>query len=157
MRGVMQLAVTCISMGVLLGGAFLMMALPELAFAKCIGKDQVNIRSGPNLKSEVIFRAPLAYPIEIKKEEGEWVFFRDWENNTGWVYKPLISDARTAIVVAKNANIRSLPGKEHKIAAKAGRGEIYKVLGVKNNWVELGYYYGNDSLGWIRSDLVFGE
>jgi hypothetical protein len=42
------------------------------------------------------------------------------------------------------------------VAAAITEGEIYKVLARKGKWLKLGCYDGNDALGWIRSDLVFG-
>jgi SH3-like domain-containing protein len=133
------------------------MATSLSAHAKSIGKDQVNIRSGPSATTSIVFEAPLGYPIEIKKQEGKWVYFRDWENNTGWVYKPLVSNIKTAVILVETANVRSSASTKSNIVAKAEIGEIYKVLGTKNNWVRLGYYHGGSPLGWIRADLVFGE
>lgn len=130
---------------------------PDPACAKSIGRDQVNIRSGPSLKSSISFHAPLGYPIKIEKEKGKWVFFRDWENNTGWVYKPLVSDVETAVVLVESANLRSSAGKKYRVVAKAKRGEIYKVLARNGRWVHLGYFFGGEAVGWVRSDLVFGD
>ncbi|MGV8074169.1 MAG: SH3 domain-containing protein [Syntrophobacteraceae bacterium] len=132
-------------------------ALPGSTYAKSIGKDQVNIRSGPSIKSRVILRAPLGTPIKIEKEKGDWVFFRDWLNNTGWVHKPLISDIETAVILVENANMRSSASIKSEVVAKATRGEIYKVLEKNGKWVHLGYYMENEPVGWVRSDLVFGE
>ncbi|MEM5789290.1 MAG: SH3 domain-containing protein [Syntrophobacteraceae bacterium] len=126
------------------------------AFAKCIGKDQVNVRSGPSLQSRIILHAPLGYPIKIEKTKGDWVLCRDWENNVGWVHKPLVSDEKTVVVLV-NANIRSSAGKQYGVLAKAGKGDIYKMIARKGNWIQLGYFFGDEPLGWIRSDLVFGE
>ncbi len=134
-----------------------LLAIPALADTKSIAKDEVNVRSGPSLESPIVFRAPVGYPIKIEKENGQWVFFRDWENDTGWVYKPLVSDVQTVVVMADKTNVRSLPGTNHKIVAKASRGEIYKVLEKDGNWVKIGYYAGDEVIGWIRQDLVFGN
>lgn len=125
--------------------------------AKSIGKDQVNIRSGPNLKSKVIFSAPLGYPIKIEKQSNKWSFFRDWQNNTGWVYDPLISDIDTAVILVEKANVRSQPTTSSKVMAIAEMGEIYTILSKNGNWVKLGYYHGGSELGWIRDDLIFGD
>ena len=125
--------------------------------AKSIGKDQVNIRSGPNLNSKVIFTVPLGYPIKVEKEADNWSFFRDWQNNSGWVYKPLISDVDTAVILVEKANVRSQATTQSKVVAIAKMGEIYSILGKNGDWVKLGYYHGGSELGWIRNDLVFGN
>jgi hypothetical protein len=41
--------------------------------------------------------------------------------------------------------------------AEVSEGEIYKILKRSGQWIEIGYYHGSDSVGWIRNDLVFGE
>jgi len=127
------------------------------AATKSIGKDQVMVRSGPSLEHQVVFRASLGYPVEIKEKKGEWVLIRDWEGDTGWVFEPMLSEIRTAVVLSQVANIRSAPGNESDIKTKAHKGEIYKILDRKNGWVKIGYYHDGGEVGWIRQDLVFGE
>ena len=134
-----------------------LLVLSGPACAESISKDKVNIRSGPSLRSRIVYKAPLGYPIKVEKKQGKWAFFRDWENDTGWVYEPLVSEVETAVVLVKKANVRSAPGTGHKVTAKVARGDIYKILDRDGNWLKLGYYFGDDELGWIRSDLVFGD
>jgi len=153
MRRTLGLVLFCT--GVLIGPGLLTLSGP--ACAESISKDKVNIRSGPSLRSRIVFKAPLGYPIEVQKEQGEWILFRDWENDTGWVHKPLVSEVETAVVLVKKANVRSAPGKGSHVIAKVVRGDIYKILGKDGNWLKLGYYFGDEELGWIRSDLVFGD
>jgi SH3-like domain-containing protein len=56
-----------------------------------IGKDRVNVRSNPNLNSKVLFQAYLGYPIQINKQQHNWFYCTDWKNNTGWIYKTMVS------------------------------------------------------------------
>ncbi len=139
----------------LVGAMFL--AVPGWAALESIGKDNVNIRSGPGLQTNIIFQAPLGYPIEVEKQKGQWVYFRDWENYTGWVYKPLVSSINTAVVQVEHANIRKGPGLKYGVVLQADKGEIFKVFNKKGNWVKVGYYLENMVVGWIRQDLVWGE
>ena len=135
----------------------LMVSVSSGVEAKSIGKDQTNIRSAPSLKSSIVFTAPMGYPIKIEKEANNWCFFRDWQNNTGWVYKPLVSNVQTAVISSENVNIRQSATTSSPVVGTAEMGEIYKILGQKKNWVELGYYHGGSKFGWIRNDLIFGE
>lgn len=127
------------------------------AAGKSIGKDQVNIREQPTQSSAVLYTAPLGYPIEIKKESGDWVYFHDWLDNSGWVYKPLVSDIETAVILVEKANIRSAATVSSAVVAHATQGEIYTILARDGNWVKLGYYQSGTAVGWIRDDLVFGD
>lgn len=135
----------------------LLLALAAPASGKSIGKDQVNVRALPDLKSAILYTAPLAYPVEIKKEQGKWVYCLDWLNNSGWIYKSLISDLDTAIILVEKANIRSAAALNAGVVANAEQGEIYTILARDNNWVKLGYFQTGAAIGWIRDDLVFGD
>lgn len=130
---------------------------PLWAATKSIAKEEVNVRSGPSLKDEIILKAPLGYPVRIEKTQGEWVYVRDWVNNRGWVHKALISDIRTAVITVKKANIRSGPGTDSNAVAEAHEGEIYRILERKGRWLRIGYYHGSEPVGWVREDMVFGE
>lgn len=135
----------------------LILALAGSTHGKSIGKDQVNIREQPNLNSPILFTAPLGYPIEIKKESGKWIYLNDWQNNNGWVYKSLVSDIDTAVILVDKANIRSTASLNASVVTTAKLGEIYSILAKDNNWVKLGYYESGTTVGWIRDDLIFGE
>jgi SH3-like domain-containing protein len=136
----------------------LLMAFPAWASTmKSIGKDRVNVRAKPSLHAPVLFQAYLGYPIEIEKQKKNWVYFTDWKNNSGWVYKPLISNTKTAVILAENVNIRKGPSVRRPVVMKASQGEIFKVFGEKGKWVKIGYYLENEVVGWVRQDLVWGE
>lgn len=132
-------------------------ASPLWAATKSIAKEEVNVRSGPSLKHEIVIKAPLGYPVKVEKEQGEWVYVRDWVNNRGWVHKTLVSSIRTAVVSVKKANVRLGPGTDKNVVAEAHEGEIYRILERNGRWLRIGYYHGSEPLGWIRNDMVFGE
>ncbi len=137
--------------------AILLLLVAQAAPARSIAKDETNIRSGPNLQSEILFTVPRGYPIEVQERSGEWTRFQDWQGNSAWVYSSLVSDVNTAVILVDKANIRSTGATSAAVTAVAEIGEIYKVLSKKGDWVQLGYYDSNAPVGWIRHDLVFGE
>jgi SH3-like domain-containing protein len=131
---------------------------PGLASSmQSIRKDSVNVRSNPNLNSEVVFQASLGYPVQIEKQQSDWVFCTDWKNQAGWVYKPLVSKTQTAVVLVEDANIRRGPSLRKPVVMQADKGEIYKIFGEKGEWVKVGYYLENEVIGWIRQDMVWGD
>jgi uncharacterized protein YgiM (DUF1202 family) len=73
------------------------------------------------------------------------------------MYKPLVSEIDTAVILVEKANLRSSAGKKYRVVKKAGRGEIYKMLARNGNWVRLGYFFEDEPVGWVRSDLIFGD
>ena len=135
----------------------LLICTAAAAPAKSIVKDETNIRSGPSTKDEILFTVPRGYPIQVERRSGQWTQFRDWQNNTAWVYTPLVSDINTAVITAEKVNIRSSGSLKAQVVTNAEMGEIYRVLGKKGDWVQLGYYDNSSPVGWIRHDLVFGD
>jgi uncharacterized protein YgiM (DUF1202 family) len=131
---------------------------PVLAsIMQSIRKDSVNVRSKPDLNSEVVFQASLGYPVQIEKQKSNWVYCIDYKNQTGWIYKPLLSKTQTAVVLVEDANIRKGPSLRKPIVMQASKGEIYKIFDEKDKWVKVGYYLENEEIGWIRQDLVWGD
>ena len=144
--------VFCLTLAIVLG-----MAIDGWCAFGSIGKDQVNVRSGPGLKYQVMFQAPMGYPVEIVKKQQDWVQVRDWEGHTGWVKNSMLSNIRTTVVLPERANVRDNPSTGGGIVRKVEKGDIFKVIAVKKNWLRIGYYYDDEPVGWIRQDLVFGN
>jgi SH3-like domain-containing protein len=144
--------VCCLALVILIG-----VAADGWCSFKSIGKDQVNIRSGPGLKYKVLFLASTGYPVEILKKKQNWVQIKDWEGYTGWVNGLMLSDIRTAVVLPERANVRSNPSLRSEVVEQVEKGDIFKVIDMKKNWIRIGYYYGEEPVGWIRQDLVFGD
>jgi uncharacterized protein YgiM (DUF1202 family) len=124
---------------------------------KSIGKEKVNVRSGPGLNNDVLFQVHLGYPLEVEKRKGDWVEFTDWMGNSGWVYRPLLSDVPTVVVLKEDVNVRRGPGLRHRVVTKVDKGEVYKIFQRQRNWVKIGYYQEGKEIGWVRNDLVWGE
>jgi len=122
-----------------------------------IRKDLVNVRSKPALNSEVVFQASLGYPVQIEKQKSNWVYCTDYKSQTGWVYKPLLSNTQTAVILVEDANIRKGPSLNKPVVMQASKGEIYKIFDEKGQWVKVGYYLENEVIGWIREDMVWGD
>jgi SH3-like domain-containing protein len=123
-----------------------------------IAKKNVNVRNAPSTSADILFQAHFGYPVEVQKTKGSWVQIRDWEGNTGWVYYPLINrKVQTVLVVPDRVNIRKGPGLKYKVVEQAEGGMIYKLFEEKGKWVKIGYYLENEEIGWVRSDMVWGE
>ena len=76
-----------------------------------VARPGINMRSGPGTRYDAKWSLALGYPVEVVDRKGKWVRIRDFERDTGWVYRPLTSSRKPHhIVKAKVANIRSGPG-----------------------------------------------
>jgi len=131
---------------------------PASAYMASIGKEDVNVRSAPSLKAKVLFKIPFGYPVEVMQTKDSWVEIKDYEDDTGWVYQPLINrKVQTVLVLPDQVNIRQGPGLNYKVVDQVNHGSIYKFFEKKGQWVKIGFYLENKEIGWVRSDLVWGE
>ena len=112
-----------------------------------------NIRSGPGLRHNVLWKVEKYFPVRIIEKSGEWYHFEDFEGDKGWVHQSLLR--KIPAVVTKNdaCNIRSGPGTDHKIIFTVERGIPFKVLERKGSWIHIEHADGDK--GWIHKSLIW--
>ncbi len=120
-----------------------------------IKKDGVNVRSGPSTDNVVRWEVFKDFPLEILKRDGEWVNCRDYEGDSGWVHKDLLSKNKTVIVKKKKVNLRNIPstGNNSKIIAIVKYGVVFDVLDKKGDWLKVKHDDG--TRGWIYNTLIW--
>lgn len=120
-----------------------------------VDRPEINLRSGAGTGHEALWVLSRGYPLEVLGRKGEWIRVRDFENDRGWVYRPLTSSRSPHHVVkAQTVNIRSQPSLKGRVLAKAERGEILKTLGRNDDWVKVKQEGG--PTGWVARRLVWG-
>ncbi len=131
------------------------------AFAKMVSvdRDLINVRSGPGENYKVKWEYGKGFPLQITSTKGQWYKVKDFENDTGWVFKPLTTTTPHMIVKAnknKNSqiNVRSGPGTKYKIVAKAYYGVVFKTLEQKQGWAKVEHDSG--TVGWIKRSFLWG-
>jgi SH3-like domain-containing protein len=134
---------------------FFMFEAAQAAEYASIKKDGINIRSGPSTDDEVLWEVFQGYPVEILKREGDWAYIRDFENDKGWVYSPLLSDEKTMIVTVDTANMRSGPSTDDKIIATVKKGVVFKPIEQQGKWIKV--RYKNEITGWLYETLLFPD
>jgi len=129
-------------------------ALPAFAAEYVsVKKDGVNIRSGPDTKKEILWEVYKSFPLQVLKRKGKWLQTKDFEGDTGWIYAPLVSKAKTVIVKVKTANLRVGPGKSYELAATVKYGVIFTPIDRDGDWVKVKHSDG--SSGWIYKTLIW--
>ena len=66
-----------------------------------VAKDGVNLRSGPNTTSEVLYQLPAGYPLEVLGKEGQWYKVSDYEGDKGYIQTSVVNKTPHVIVKAK--------------------------------------------------------
>lgn len=124
-----------------------------LAERYSVSVPKANIRSGPGKKYDWVWQVGKYYPIEVKKKQGSWYFFQDFEGDEGWIHKSLLNKAKTIITKKNKCNVRTGPGTKHDIAFTVGTGIPFKVIKKKGNWYHVAHADGDS--GWIHKSLVW--
>ena len=124
-----------------------------------IAKDGVNLRSGPGTKYEIKWEYGEGFPLRVVSKKGDWYRVKDFENDTGWIYKSLLSPDNHMIVKVnkssnKKVNIRSGPGTKFNIVGKAYYGVVFQTLEQKSGWAKVKHDTG--LVGWVKRSLLWG-
>lgn len=114
----------------------------------------VNMRSGASTHHSVTWALNKGYPLEVTGRKGKWLKVRDFENDTGWVYRPMVAKTPHVIVKSPVANIRSSPTTRSRILDKAEYGQVLRTLEHRSDWVRI--QRKNGLKGWISSRLLWG-
>ena len=112
-----------------------------------------NIRSGPDTKSDILWKVEKYYPIFVIKTSGSWYQFRDFEEDTGWVHKSLVGKVNSVITKKDLCNIRTKPGIKEKLLFTVEKGIPFNVLKKKGHWLKVEHADGDQ--GWIHDSLVW--
>ncbi|MEN8199249.1 MAG: SH3 domain-containing protein [Thermodesulfobacteriota bacterium] len=124
-----------------------------------INGDKVQLRSGPGTKYSAKWEYGDGFPLKILSRKGSWVKVKDFENDTGWVYKKFVSSTPHMIVKTnkgkkKKINIRSGPGTNYKLVGQAYYGVVFQTLEQKKGWAKVKHDSG--LTGWISRKLLWG-
>jgi SH3-like domain-containing protein len=129
------------------------MAGTAMAERLCIVAPIANIRSGPDTKSDILWKVEKYYPIMVIKKSEQWYQFRDFEEDLGWVHKSLVGKVKAVITKKDNCNVRLKPGTKEKILFTIEKGIPFKVLKSKGRWLNVEHADGDR--GWIHDSLVW--
>ena len=126
---------------------------PALAERLTIIGSVANIRSGPDSKSDILWKVEKYYPIFVLKKSDSWYYFRDFEDDRGWVHKSLVGNVPSVITKKDLCNIRSGPSTKDKILFSVEKGIPFKVLKHQERWLHIEHSDGDR--GWIFETLVW--
>ncbi len=119
-----------------------------------VTKDGVNVRTGPSTSNPVYMELFEGYPLKVVDKKGDWLKVTDFEDDSGWIYSPLIEKRDTVIVNASSrANMRSGPGTGNAVVATLERGVVLELLERRQDWVKVKHASGTE--GWIYASLVW--
>ncbi len=132
---------------------------PAFAKMRSIDGDKVQLRSGPGTKYSAKWEYGDGFPLRVLTRKGNWVKVKDFENDTGWVFKKYLSSKPHMIVKVnkgkkRKINIRSGPGTHNKVVGKAYYGVVFETLEQKKGWARVRHESG--LTGWVKRSLLWG-
>ncbi len=138
---------------------FVVQATAAIAEMVSISGNNVNMRSGGGKKYRVIWKLDSGFPLKVLRRSGSWIRVQDFEGTIGWVSKKVVNRTPHMIVKVhkksrKQINVRSGPGTNNRIVAKAYYGVVFKTLKQKNGWVKVQHEKG--VTGWVKRSLLWG-
>lgn len=144
---------------ILITALFFLVAAHAQAEMLSVNSDAVNLRSGPGTNFEIKWEYGKGFPLRVLSKKGDWIRVEDFEKDTGWVYKPLLTTKGHMIVKVnknknKKINIRSGPGTKYKIVGKAYYGVVFETLEQNSGWAKVKHETGLE--GWIERSLIWG-
>ncbi len=111
--------------------------LPRFVSVK---SSKVNVRHGPGTDYAVKWSfVRRGLPVEIYQEYGNWRRIRDWTGEDGWIFGPLLSGRRTALVEpwsgGVSARLRKRP--DGPVTAVLEPGVVVRLRGCDGRWCEV--------------------
>jgi SH3-like domain-containing protein len=139
----------------------LLPVLLVLAASECVAQRmvsvaarEVNLRSGPSTQHPVDWILSRGYPLRVISRQGSWLEVIDFENDRGWIHRPLTSSTPHHIVKVRVANMRGGPSTASRIIARLVYGDVLRTLKVKGGWVNVQRAGG--LRGWVARRLLWG-
>ncbi len=144
-----------VACGLLAGLALLFwVVLPAAAARRVSVKVSVaNVRKAPSRSAEVVWQVAKYHPFVVLGKKGEWYRCRDFEGDTGWVSRAVLSEVPTVITIKDDCNVRSGPGTKNRVLFILDREIPLKVLSRKGRWLKIEHEDGDR--GWIHASLVW--
>lgn len=119
-----------------------------------VSRDDVNIRSGAGTQHPAVWVLERGFPLRVIGSRGDWFKVVDFENDSGWIFRPLTDRTPHHIVKVKVANMRSEPSTGARIVARLTYGDVLKTLKHSGGWVKLQREGG--LRGWVARRLLWG-
>lgn len=119
-----------------------------------VNRAVINMREGAGTQHDALWALNKGYPLQVTGRKGAWLKVRDFENDTGWVYRPLVGKTPHHVVKARVAKLRSAPTTGSRIIGKAQQGDVLRTVERRDRWVKVQQPGGRK--GWVARRLLWG-
>jgi len=123
---------------------------------RAIQAPKAILYDAPSDAAGKLFILPAGYPVEVIVNLGEWIKVRDHFGALSWVQGKQLTEKRTVLVVAEQAEIRQLDNEQAPLLAKAEKDVVLELLTptAKNGWIKVKHKDG--ITGFMQTLAVWG-
>ena len=127
----------------------------ELPRYVSLKSNDANIRVGPSKNYPIIIKYILKnFPLKVIEEYKDWRKIIDFENNTGWIHKSLITGERNGIINSNNQkNVFIYNTYFGKKIGEIHHRSLIKISKCKLDWCMI---IVNHHKGWIKKNNIWG-
>ncbi len=138
---------------------WLMTLMPVSAFAlefRSVAVPKAVLYDAPSSAAKKILLLSQYYPVEIIVNLGDWLKVRDAQGSISWIEAKQLSEKRTVIVIANNAEIRQAADAASGLVATLEKNVALEVVDVKlnNGWLKVKHRDG--VTGYILMSSTWG-
>jgi uncharacterized protein YgiM (DUF1202 family) len=126
---------------------------PAAAERMTVNVPMANVRSGPGTQYKILWKLEKNHPIEVIKKKEDWYYFKDFQNDKGWVSNDVLTQAPSVIVIKDQSNVRSGPGTRFDVIFAVEQGVPFMVIKREKEWIHIQHADGDK--GWIHESLVW--
>ena len=119
--------------------------------------EKTNFRYGPEMTFPLKFtwNAP-GLPVEILKEQGEWVYVQDSEGEQGWLQRRMLSKKKLGML-RKDVEMRDDKNLQSPIVAFPKRGVLVTVKKCDGSVCKVQVPYKDKKIiGWVPKQCIWG-
>ncbi len=129
----------------------------EQDYFSSLRSSETNVRAGPGTHYPIKFTFKArGIPVHVVSEFDNWSEIEDYEGQTGWISKSLLTKNRTLMVqTAQNfINLYSKRSEKSRILYRLKNHVVGKYLGCEELWCMLEV---EGKRGWVNRGLVYGD
>jgi len=119
-----------------------------------LARNTVNVRTGPDGNYPVTWVFKKAgLPVKIIAEYKDWRKIVDSEGASGWIWGPLLSSKRNALIITERQELLNKPAEGQPVSVIAEAGVIGKIKICQDGWCKVDV---NGFKGWLRQSVFWG-
>ncbi len=116
--------------------------MPQVALAldfRSIAVPKAVLYDAPSSAAKKVLLLSQYYPVEVVVNLGDWLKVRDAEGGLNWIETKQLSNKRTVLIRAQNAELKQAADMNSKVLATVEKEVVLEVADLKltNGWLKV--------------------